>query len=63
MPLRKRKVQFKRKCEFVSLEGKNNKTFLTYSNGFVFIGKKLALKCLIDPKDQWLLHSLKQKIR
>ncbi|WP_144554557.1 hypothetical protein [Bacillus sp. X1(2014)] len=49
-----KKVRFKRKGEFVSLEGKNNKTFLTYSNGYVFIGKTLSLKCLIDPNDQWM---------
>jgi putative transposase len=58
-----KKVWFKRKGEFVSLEGKNNKTFLTYSSGYVFIGKTLSLKCLIDPKDHWMQHALKQKIK
>ena len=58
-----KKVRFKRKGEFVSLEGKNNKTFLTYSNGYVFIGKTLSLKCLIDPKDQWMQHALKHRIK
>lgn len=57
-----KKVKFKRKGEFVSLEGKNNQTFLTYSNGYVFIGN-LSLKCLIDPKDQWMQHALKQRIK
>lgn len=56
-------VKFKRKGEFVSLEGKNNKTFLTYSNGFVFIGKYLSLKCLIDPKDKWMKYALKQRLK
>lgn len=58
-----KKVRFKRKGEFISLEGKNNQTFLTYSNGYVFVGKKLSLKCLFDPKDQWMLHALKQRIK
>jgi putative transposase len=58
-----KKVRFKQKGEFVSLEGKNNKTFLTYSNGYVFIGKTLSLKCLIDPKDQWMQHALKHRIK
>lgn len=57
------KVKFKRKGEFVSLEGKNNKTFLTYSIGYVFVGKCLSLKCLIDPKDQLMKHALKQRIK
>ncbi len=58
-----KKVWFKRKGEYVSLEGKNNKTFLTYSNGYVFVGKSLSLKCLIDPKDQWMQHALNQRIK
>lgn len=58
-----KKVRFKRIGEFVSLEGKNNKTFLTYSNGYVFVGKTLSLKCLIDPKDQWMQHALKHRIK
>ncbi|RHW43381.1 transposase [Neobacillus notoginsengisoli] len=58
-----KKVRFKRKGEFVSLEGKNNKTFLTYSNGYLFVGKNLSFKCLIDPKDQWMQHALKQRVK
>ena len=58
-----KKVKFKRKGEFVSLEGKNNTTFLTYSNGYICIGKKLSLKGLIDPKDQWMQHALQQRIK
>lgn len=58
-----KKVRFKPKGEFVSLEGKNNKTFLTYSNGYVFVGKNLTLKCLIDPKDKWMQYALKQEIK
>jgi putative transposase len=58
-----KKVKFKRKGEFVSLEGKNNKTFLTYSNGYVFVGKSLSLKCLIDPKDKWLQDALKHRVK
>ncbi|WHY83943.1 transposase [Neobacillus novalis] len=58
-----KKVKFKHKGEFVSLEGKNNKTFLTYSNGYVFVGKNLTLKCLFDPKDKWMQYALKQKIK
>ncbi|MGF6950235.1 putative transposase [Neobacillus sp. B4I6] len=58
-----KKVKFKRKGEFVSLESKNNKTFLTYSNGYVFIGKTLSLKCLSDPKDLWMQHALKHRIK
>lgn len=58
-----KKVRFKPKGEFVSLEGKNNETFLTYSNGYVFVGKNLTLKCLIDPKDKWMQYALKQKIK
>ena len=58
-----KKVTFKRKGEFVSLEGKNNKTFLTYTNGYVLVGKGLSLKCLIDPKDKWMQHALKQRIK
>ncbi|MFJ5762225.1 zinc ribbon domain-containing protein [Neobacillus sp. NPDC093182] len=58
-----KKVKFKRKGEFVSLEGKNNKTFLTYSNGYVFVGKNLSLKCLFDPKDKWIQDALKHRIK
>jgi putative transposase len=58
-----KRVWFKRKGEFVTLEGKNNKTFLTYSNGYVFIGKTLSLKCLINPKDQWMQHASNQRIK
>ncbi|WP_312469678.1 transposase [Neobacillus sp.] len=56
-------MRFKRKGEFVTVEGKNNKTFLTYSNGYVFVGKNLTLKCLLDPKDKWMQYALKQKIK
>lgn len=58
-----KRVYFKRKGEFVSLEGKNNKTFLTYSIGYVFVGKDLTLKCLMNPKDIWLQESLKNRIK
>ncbi|WML39497.1 transposase [Neobacillus sp. OS1-2] len=58
-----KKVRFKRKGESVSIEGKNNRTYLTYSNGYVFIGKKLTLRCLFDPKDKWTEHALQQKVK
>ena len=58
-----KKVRFKRKGEFVSLEGKNNNTFLTYSNGYVCIGSKLTLKCLINPKDKWIQEALNHRIK
>jgi putative transposase len=58
-----KKVTYKRKGEFVSLEGKNNQTFLTYTKGYVFVGKRLSLKGLIDPKDKWMQHALKQRIK
>lgn len=57
-----KKANFKRVGEFVSLEGKNNKTFLTYSNGYALIGKE-ACKCLIDPKDKWMQHSLNCRVK
>lgn len=39
-----KKVKFKRKGDFVSLEGKNNSTFLRYSNAFALIGD-MIIKC------------------
>lgn len=57
-----KKAKFKRKGEFVSLEGKNNKTFLRYSNGYALIGD-ITCKCLIDPKDKWMQYALNQRIK
>jgi hypothetical protein len=57
-----KKVNFKKRGEFISLEGKNNETFLTYSNGYAFVGN-LTLKCLIDPKDKWMQHALKHRVK
>ena len=57
-----KKVHFKPKGEFISLEGKNNKTFLRYSNGYALVGKR-AFKCIINPKDLWLSYALNQRIK
>lgn len=59
---RSKKVHFKPKGEFISLEGKNNRTFLRYSNGYALIGKR-TFKCIINPKDVWMQHALKQRIK
>ena len=57
-----KKVYFKRKGEFFSFEGKDNKTFLQYSNGYVFLGngKKntQTIKCIIPPKNEYINYSL-----
>lgn len=57
-----KKVHFKRKGEFVSLDGKNNETFLRYSNGYALIGN-LVLKCLINPKDKLIQYSLSKRVK
>ncbi|HDX9590637.1 transposase [Bacillus multifaciens] len=59
-----KRVQFKRKGEFVSLEGKSNKTFLTYSNGYVMVGKD-TIPCVFPKgdKDKWLNHALQQRVK
>jgi len=59
-----RKVKFKRKGEFVSLEGKNNKTFLTYNNGYACIDD-MTIPCRIAPgeKDPWMNHALNCRVK
>ncbi|QST02528.1 transposase (plasmid) [Pontibacillus sp. ALD_SL1] len=57
-----KKANFKRKGEFVSIEGKNNETFIRYSNGYAIIGNTTC-KCSINPKDKWMQHALKQRIK
>ncbi|WP_047155538.1 zinc ribbon domain-containing protein [Aneurinibacillus tyrosinisolvens] len=56
------RVHFKPKGDFVSLEGKNNETFLRYSNGYALIGD-LTVQCRINKKDQWLAHALHCRIK
>ena len=57
-----KKVKFKRKGELVSLEGKNNSTFLKYSNGYALI-KDLTLKCKLRKNDKHFEHFLKHRIK
>lgn len=57
-----KKVRFKRKGELVSLEGKNNTTFLRYSNGYALI-KDLTIKCKLRKNDKCFEHFLKHKIK
>ena len=57
-----KKVHFKPFGEFVSFEGKNNETFLRYSNGYALIGKR-TLKCIINPKDLWMDYALDQRVK
>lgn len=57
-----KQIHFKRKGEFVSFEGKNNATFLVYSNGYITVGTK-TLKCLIDPKDKVSEYALKHRVK
>lgn len=57
-----KKVRFKRKGELVSLEGKNNTTFLRYSNGYALI-KDLTIKCKLRKNDKCFEHFLKHRIK
>ena len=57
-----KKVRFKKKGELVSLEGKNNSTFLRYSNGYALI-KDLTLKCKLRKNDKHFEHFLKHRIK
>ena len=57
-----KRVHFKRAGEYISLEGKNNETFLRYSNGFALIDD-LTIKCKLRPKDPYLQHFLKHRIK
>ncbi len=57
-----KKVRFKPFGEFVSLEGKNNETFLKYSNGYLIIGEDV-IKCIINPKDELVKYSLSKRIK
>lgn len=57
-----KKVKFKKKGEFISLEGKNNETFLRYSNAFALIGD-MTIKCKIRKNDPYFKHFLKHRIK
>lgn len=57
-----KKVKFKKKGDFVSLEGKNNTTFLRYSNAFALIGD-MTIKCKIRKNDPYFEHFLKHRIK
>ena len=57
-----KKVKFKKKGELVTLEGKNNETFLRYSNGYALI-KDLTLKCKLRKNDKCFEHFLKHRIK
>ena len=59
---RAKKVKFKRKGEFVTLEGKDNKTFLRYSNAYALIGD-MTIKCKIRKNDPYFEHFLKHRIK
>lgn len=58
-----KKVYFKNKKDFFSFEGKDNKSFLQYSNGYVFLGngKKNTqiIKCIIPSKNKYIDYCLK----
>ena len=57
-----KKVKFKRKGEFITLEGKDNKTFLRYSNAYALIGN-MTIKCKIRKNDPYFEHFLKHRIK
>ena len=57
-----KKVNFKRKGEFVSLEGKDNNTFLRYSNTYAIIDN-LNIPCKIRKNDPYFEHFLKHRIK
>ena len=57
-----KKVKFKRKGEFITLEGKNNTTFLRYSNAYALIGD-MTIKCKIRKNDPYFEHFLKHRIK
>lgn len=57
-----KKVRFKRKGEYVSLEGKNNETYLRYSNTYALIDK-YTIKCKLRKNDKYFEHFLKHRIK
>lgn len=57
-----KKVNFKRKGEYVSLEGKNNETYLRYSNTYALIDK-LTIKCKLRKNDTHFEHFLKHRVK
>lgn len=58
-----RQVHFKPKGSLFSFEGKNNATFLRYTNGYITFGRYLTVKCRINPKDEWMNHALNQRVK
>nr|CDQ36783.1 Putative transposase DNA-binding domain protein [Virgibacillus halodenitrificans] len=57
-----KKVYFKSKAQFITLEGKSNSAALRYKEGYVFIGN-LKLKCLFKKNDKGLKYALKHRIK
>lgn len=57
-----KKVRFYKKGEFITMEGKNNETYIMYSNGYAIIGKE-TIKCKVRKNDKHYEHMLKHRIK
>ena len=57
-----KRVQFKRKGEYVSLEGKDNLTFLRYAKDQALIAS-LVIPCKLRKNDPYHAHMLKHRIK
>jgi len=61
-----KKVRFKPKGEFITIEGKDNINFLTYSNGYLTIGKgknTICIKVKIRTKDKSREHAMNSRLK
>jgi transposase len=57
-----KRVRFKGKGQFKSVEGKTNKTGIRYNTAHVE-WKGLKLKCIIDPNDKIIVHGLSHRVK
>ncbi|MCH8296050.1 transposase [Candidatus Poribacteria bacterium] len=57
-----KKVRFKGKNQFDSVEGKTNTTGIRFKNNQILWGK-LSLDCMIDESDPVVAHGLKQRVK
>ena len=61
-----KKVHFKHEGEFVTLEGKNNETYLRFNNGYAMVGKNrktMYLKFKHRKKDAYFNHMMNHRIK
>jgi len=58
-----KRVRFKSKNQFKSVEGSTNKTGIRYKDDGYVLWKELKLKCIIDPNDKVVVHGLSHRVK